>query len=294
LLKDIYEHTFEVVDSLNAVGIIPEWVQIGNEITQGILWPEGSTSKWDQLSQLLNKGYEAVKAVNPGIKVILHLDQGNDNLRFRSFFDNAHTYGVNYDVIGASYYPFWLGTDYLLTIDDLEANLKDLVNRYGKEVMVVETGGEDLQVQNTYDMLVSVIKKLQDVTGEKGLGVIYWEPKGARSWSYYPLSCWNSDGKPTTALRAFLYPELAVDERIKPSEPWISPSISGSGQVRFDISGMHGITHFSIFDVSGKTVKVYENQNLTSSLIQIVLLPGVYIVEIRSREKSIRKKFIIW
>ncbi len=53
-------------------------------------------------------------------------------------------------------------------------------------------------------MLVAVQKKVKDVPGKKGLGVLYWEPEGAKSWSGYGLSAWGSDGKPTKALDAFL------------------------------------------------------------------------------------------
>ena len=76
--------------------------------------------------------------------------------------------------------------------------------RYGKEVMVVEVGGEATKDQNTYDMLVAVQKKVREVPDHKGLGVVYWEPEGAQSWSGYALSAWNNDGKPTKALDAFL------------------------------------------------------------------------------------------
>jgi len=131
----------KVLDTLKKSGVIPAWAQIGNEITAGMLWPDGSTSNWSQLGKLLNKGYDAAKAVDSSIKVVIHLDQGNDNSRFRTFFDNAATQGVRYDIIGLSYYPYWLGTDYTITINDLGNNLDDMVSRYGKEVMVVEVGG---------------------------------------------------------------------------------------------------------------------------------------------------------
>ncbi|HOT65167.1 MAG TPA: glycosyl hydrolase 53 family protein, partial [Dysgonamonadaceae bacterium] len=78
-----------------------------------------------------------------------------------------------------------------------------MANRYGKEVMVVEVGGEDDKVQNTYDMLKAVIAKVKEVPSNKGLGVFYWEPQGARSWSHYALSAWGDDGKPTKVLEAF-------------------------------------------------------------------------------------------
>ena len=199
-------YTYDVMAALKSAGISPEWVQVGNEIPGGMIYPEGSTANWPQLAQLINKGYEAVKAVSPTSKVILHVDQGNNRSRFRTWFDNARTHGAKYDVIGLSYYPYWLkgNPDYTLSIDDLGANLNDLAARYGKEVMVVEVGGEDHKVQNTYDMLVAVQQKVKAVPDGKGLGVHYWEPQGARSWSRYGLSAWGSDGRPTKALDAFL------------------------------------------------------------------------------------------
>jgi arabinogalactan endo-1,4-beta-galactosidase len=203
LLNDVYQHTYDVLVLLKKAGVTPEWVQVGNEIPGGMLWPEGSTKNWVQLGQLLNKGYEATKAVNKKIKVIVHLDEGNNSAKFREFFDNATAQKVKYDVIGLSYYPYWIKSDYKDNIADLEANLKDMASRYNKEVMVVEVGGEDTLVQNTHDMLVAVIKAVKSVPDNKGLGVIYWEPQGARSWSHYALSAWQEDGKPSPALDAF-------------------------------------------------------------------------------------------
>jgi arabinogalactan endo-1,4-beta-galactosidase len=203
LLNDVYFHTEDVLKALKKAGVTPEWVQVGNEIPGGMLWPEGSTNNFGQLAQLLNKGYEATKAVDSKIKVIVHLDEGNNSKKFRWFYDNATTHNVKYDVIGLSYYPFWIKTDYKENIADLANNLIDMASRYNKEVMVVEVGGIDTQEQNTYDMLVAVIKAVKAVPNNKGLGVIYWEPQGAKSWSHYELSAWRSDGRPSKALDAF-------------------------------------------------------------------------------------------
>ena len=203
LLNDVYFHTEDVLKALKKEGITPEWVQVGNEIPGGMLWPDGSTDNFKQLAQLLNKGYDATKAVNKKIKVIVHLDEGNKSEKFRWFFDNAKANNVKYDVIGMSYYPFWIKSDYKENIADLANNLKDMATRYDKEVMVVEVGGVDTQEQNTHDMLVAVIKAVKEVPNNNGLGVIYWEPEGAKSWSHYELSAWREDGKPSMALDAF-------------------------------------------------------------------------------------------
>lgn len=203
LLNDVYNHTFDVINALKVAGVTPEWVQVGNEIPGGMLWPEGSTDNWPQLGQLLNKGYDAVKAVDKNIKVIVHVDEGNNNEKFRTFFDNATAQKVKYDVIGLSYYPYWIKKDYTETIADLQFNLNDMAKRYNKEVMIVEVGGEDDKVQNTYELLTATIKAVKNVPNNKGIGVLYWEPQGARSWSHYALSAWQADGKPSPALNAF-------------------------------------------------------------------------------------------
>ena len=205
LLTDVYDYTFDVMSALKKAGVTPEWVQVGNETRTGMIYPEGHTDNWSQLAQLINKGYDAVKAVSPQTKVILHVDQGNNKSLFRTWFDNADKNGAKYDVIGMSYYPYWLdgNPDYTLSIDDLASNLTDMAVRHNKEVMVVEVGGEDTKVQNTYDMLVAVLKKVKTVPGNKGIGVFYWEPEGARSWSHYGLSAWGDDGRPSKALEAF-------------------------------------------------------------------------------------------
>jgi arabinogalactan endo-1,4-beta-galactosidase len=78
-----------------------------------------------------------------------------------------------------------------------------MVKRYNKDVMIVEVGGEDDKVQNTYELLKATIEAVKKVPNNRGLGVMYWEPQGAKSWSGYSLSAWQADGKPSPALDAF-------------------------------------------------------------------------------------------
>ena len=205
LQADVYDHTASVLTALKNNGVTPEWVQVGNEIPGGMLWPEGRSTNFGQLTQLLNKGYDAVKAVSPTSKVVIHLDKGNDNAQFRWFFDQLTANGGKYDVIGMSYYPFWLNQDYSASISSLQYNLNDMASRYGKEVVVAEVGGDAVAApQNVYDMLVAVQNAVYGVPNGKGLGVFYWEPEGYRSFSGYQLSAWSNDGKPTAAMNAFL------------------------------------------------------------------------------------------
>ena len=205
-LKDsLYTHTQYTLNLLKQAGVTPKWVQIGNEIPSGMLWPSGHIDNPQQLAQLLSKGHQAVKDIDTTIQTIVHIDQGNDNARFRWFFDLMQQNGAQFDIIGASYYPHWLGTDYTVTIADLGNNLQDMVTRYNKPVMIVEVGGDYWQVENSKDLLIATIGAAKDVPDNKCLGVFYWEPQGAKPWSGYQLNCWQDNGRPSLALDAFLY-----------------------------------------------------------------------------------------
>lgn len=204
LKKAVYNHTYDVLLALKKEKITPEWVQVGNEIPNGILWPDGHSKNFKNLGELLNKGYDAVKAINKKIKVIVHIDEGNNTEKITWFYKNIAEQNVKYDVIGLSYYPYWIKKDWTETIQDLQKNMNYLAQTYNKEVMVVEVGGEDSQVENTYKLLEATIKAVRNVPNKKGTGVFYWEPQGAKSWSGYALSAWLENGRPSPALDAFL------------------------------------------------------------------------------------------
>lgn len=205
LQDSLYTHTQYTLHLLKQAGVRPKWVQIGNEIPSGMLWPTGHIDNPQQLAQLISKGHQAVKDIDTTIQTIVHIDQGNDNARFRWFFDLMQQNGAQFDIIGASYYPHWLGTDYTVTIADLGNNLQDMVTRYNKPVMIVEVGGDYWQVQNSKDLLIATIGAAKDVPNNQCLGVFYWEPQGAKPWSGYQLNCWQDNGRPSPALDAFLY-----------------------------------------------------------------------------------------
>jgi len=298
LLDDVYNHTYEVLDTLKQCGVTPEWAQIGNEIRGGMLWPDGSSSNWTNLSQLLNKGYDAAKAVDSSIKVIIHLEGGNENAKFRTFFDNAKAYKVRYDIIGLSYYPYWMSPsgyfkDYKLSINDLGNNMNDMVARYGKEVMVVEVGELDSQVQATYEMLVAVIGKTLAVPGGKGIGVIYWEPEGAKSWSGYSLSCWGSNGKPTAALDAFLTNTTGLNQLGTLSDFNIYPNPCINGLLKVEFKASPGSGRVRIFDINGILVKESFMSNSINNPMKLNLVPGIYFVNADDGKHTGIKKLVI-
>lgn len=206
LKRAVYTYTKDVLCSLKEKNILPSMVQIGNEITNGFLWPEGQLAtykyceekqdkrEYNNLFLLLKEGIRAVRECDSQIKIVLHLDYGGDCTLYKEWFDQAKKAGIDYDIIGLSYYPYWHGT-----LEQLEYNLKQITHRYQKDVMVVETAygfttedkegcvlifNEELaQVAGYPSSEEGQSKFLQDlgnclksIENDRGLGFIYWEP----------------------------------------------------------------------------------------------------------------------
>jgi arabinogalactan endo-1,4-beta-galactosidase len=199
LAEDVYAHTKSVLEALKAAGVTPEWVQVGNEITFGMLWPDAKSKNFEELVACINRGYDAVKEVDPDTQVIIHLNNGADNQMFRGWFDHALKLGVKFDVIGLSFYPE--AKDWQKMIDHCVANMADLIPRYGKPVMICEIGYYDKDPQTTKEILTQMIAKTRALPDRKGLGLFYWEPEGFTQG--YNRSAWGKDGKPTAAMDAF-------------------------------------------------------------------------------------------
>ena len=202
LKTSVASHTTSVLTELKNNFIIPEWVQVGNETNNGMLWPEGRAStNMANFAQLVNAGYDAVKAVFPSAKVIVHVSNGWDNSLFRWLFDGLKNNGGKFDIIGMSLYP--TSTNWATFNSQCLSNMNDMVARYEKEVMVVEVGMSWDQSAACNSFLADLITKTKSVTGSKGLGVLYWEPQAYNGWQVYTLGAFDNSGKPTVALNAF-------------------------------------------------------------------------------------------
>lgn len=195
-------HTTDVLTALKNAGVTPEWVQVGNETNDGMLWPDGKAStNMANFAQLVNAGYDAVKGVFPTAKVIVHVSNGNDNTLFRWLFDGLKNNSAKWDVIGMSLYPE-PATWSTMNAQCL-TNMNDMVSRYGKEVMVVEVGMSWDQPAACNSFLTDLIAKTKAVSNGKGLGVLYWEPQAYSNWQGYTKGAFDNAGKPTSALNAF-------------------------------------------------------------------------------------------
>ena len=218
-LKDsVYEYTKKVMTEIN-----PEYIQIGNEINGGLLWPEG---KWDQPTQmkaLLAEGCRAVREKSPQAKIIIHY-AGFQNAAF--FY--AGLGSLDYDMIGLSYYPIWHGKN----PDDLQAAITNLGNQFNKDVVIAETAypftlgwsdytnnviGQADQIlpqfpateQGQLDFLLK-LKTIVTAT-PRGKGIAYWGGEfiafkgnmstNGSSWENQAL--WNFDFKAVPAISAF-------------------------------------------------------------------------------------------
>jgi arabinogalactan endo-1,4-beta-galactosidase len=202
LQADVYSHTQGILTYLKNNGVTVSYVQVGNEINSGMLWPEGkaSGSSFASLVSLINNGYTATKAVFPSAKVVLHLANGYNNTVFRWFFDGMKANGAKYDVIGLSHYP--TASNWSSLNAQLSTNMADMVSRYGKPVIVAETGMDWQQASAAKSMLADVMTRLTAL-GSNGLGVLYWEPQAYPGWQGYTWGALNGSGYFTSALDPF-------------------------------------------------------------------------------------------
>ncbi|MCD8366483.1 MAG: glycosyl hydrolase 53 family protein [Clostridiales bacterium] len=217
LADAVYTYTRDVLRTLDEAGLTPDMVAVGNELTNGLLWPYGKTPNFEVIVRFLNAAIRAVREVDGEIPVMLHLDNGGNNGLYRAWFDGylAHG-GRDFEYIGLSYYPFWHGT-----LNDLEANMNDIALRYRKNLILTEVSTAfTMEEYQSYERLPDERRKgmatkpalaervpypmtaegqaafLQDVMElvrrvpeGRGRGFFYWEP----AWLPVPGSGWAND-----------------------------------------------------------------------------------------------------
>lgn len=234
LAKAVYQYTKDVLMYMKDHQALPDMVQIGNELNNGFLWPDGQifgqgSAGFDGLTALLKEAIKAVKEVDPQIKVMIHLAEGGNNPLFRWFFDEIIKCGVEFDVIGVSYYPYWHGT-----LQDLSSNLNDISLRYGKDVLIAETAyawtlndadghtnifgeaqvsGYKPTVKGQSAFLRDLIQVLKSVPQGKGIGFFYWEgawiPVKGVGWKNGEGNPWENqalfdfDGNALSSMKIF-------------------------------------------------------------------------------------------
>jgi len=201
LANTVREYTRSVIDTLQQQGTLPDIVQIGNEVTAGMLWPVGqlyvgSQQRWVEFTTLLKAGIAGVHdaAPNHTPAIMLHIDRGGDPGGAQWFYDHMRDYNVPYDMIGLSYYPYWHGS-----LSNVRTNLDNLAARYGKPIMIVETAYPwTLEDHDNYPNIIGpstllppeypptpegqalfvrdLLSMVARTPGGLGRGIVYWEP----------------------------------------------------------------------------------------------------------------------
>lgn len=180
----VYEHTRDVLTALEAQGTAPDMVQVGNEVSNGMLWPYGSVRHcFEGLCGLLREGVRAVREYAQSAEVMLHVALGGQAEESQRFFDAMEEYGVEYDIIGQSYYPEWHGT-----LEELEANTNALVLKYNKPLIVVEYRDHYLDIERIVSSLPNGL----------GRGTFIWEATSPQ-WG----KLFDEHGATTEAIKVY-------------------------------------------------------------------------------------------
>lgn len=234
LETEMYNYTKDALQKLVEADATPDFIQTGNEISYGMLWGTsttassslkkcyvGNSDNWDRFALLLQNATKACREICPKAKIIIHTERVEKPSVLTGFYDNMKTYGVDYDIIGLSYYPYFHGP--LTTISSV---LTTLEGRFPtKNIMIVETGyyhkwqadDVDYDLSATYpisedgqkaftDALIDTLNNHKNVTG-----LYWWWPEANEyklDWNtkrvtdgWYNCGLWdNETGK---ALAAF-------------------------------------------------------------------------------------------
>lgn len=200
----VYTYTKETLSTLKSLNIEPSVIQIGNEITNGLLWPDGKIDNIEGMAKLLNAGIKGAKEICSNAEIVLHLDYGTNNEMYRKWFSDIEPYKLDYDIIGMSFYPYWNGT-----IDELKRNMNDISKTFNKDILIAETAigyttdslgcsglvfSEEQEAATGYKatpegqetFLRDLYTAVREVENGHGRGVVYWEP----SWLPIPDCIW--------------------------------------------------------------------------------------------------------
>lgn len=192
-------HTREVLQALKERGIEVEWIQIGNETSNGMLWPLGQCDLNPQgYATLHNAGVEAARAIYPAAKVVVHLPNGHDASLYHWLLGELEREGGRYDLIGMSLYP---APAWQTMAEGCLSNIRDLHKRFGKRSVICEVGMPWDDAEGCYAFLGHMLHEAEATGCCEGL--FYWEPEAPAGYNGgYTLGAF-ANGQPTHALDAF-------------------------------------------------------------------------------------------
>ena len=214
----VANHTTDVLSALKAEGLSPEWIQVGNETRNGMLWPMGQLwnnngdlpNGWKNYAALTTAGYDACKAIFPEALVITHIDNAYENNNW--FFRKLKQHGGKFDMIGLSHYPMmkqWSGKDWDEMNELAAANIRLLHNEFNCPIMVVEIGTMASSVNKAAEVIADFRQRVDTLDYMKG--IFYWEPQVYNNWrpkeyielgwGAYNMGAFTTKGQPNEALK---------------------------------------------------------------------------------------------
>ena len=221
LCAAVSSHTTDVLTALKDEGISPEWVQVGNETSNGMLWDTGKADvSMSSYARLTNAGYDAVKAVFPEAKVIVHLDHGDNPDLYEWIFGGLKSNGGKWDMIGMSVYPEYYVSDgqydegdYTEVVDNVISNIAALYLKYETPSIICEAGMSWYTPEESFRFLSYLLERTGSLNLGACAGVFYWEPQTNPAWTSqiyqqlgwtsYDKGAFDEDFRPTKALDAF-------------------------------------------------------------------------------------------
>ncbi|WP_025678997.1 arabinogalactan endo-beta-1,4-galactanase [Paenibacillus massiliensis] len=204
LMDAVWSHTVYVMNTMKNKGVTPDWVQIGNETSDGMLWPDGRASQnMKNYAWLVNTGHNAVKSVSSSTKTIVHLATGEDRALFEWNIGGLIDNGANFDMVGMSLYPS--KSDWQSKVNQTIQNANNVISKYKKDVVISEIGLEYNEAAAAKSFISDIKQKVRNLSGGRGKGVFYWEPAATPGYNDgYNKGAWGTDGRPTQALEGFL------------------------------------------------------------------------------------------
>ena len=188
LTDKVASHTTEVLKALKDAGVTPQWIQIGNETRNGMLWPAGQlwtssgdiANGWNNFEALYMSGYNAAKAIFPNAAVMPHLNHAFEDNEW--WFTKLKAAGGKFDMIALSHYPMSDGNGGWSTLNESAvSSIKKLASKFGVKVIVSEYGVKqsDSQAGQCTKAFMDAVKALGSGVCA---GVFYWEPEVDGTW----------------------------------------------------------------------------------------------------------------
>jgi arabinogalactan endo-1,4-beta-galactosidase len=188
LVEAVFNYSKETIIAFRDAGVMPDMVQPGNEVINGILWPDGKIPEnWNNFAELIRAGINGINAGCDTLnspKIMIHIDQGGNKERTKYFFDKFLSYGIDFDYIGQSYYPWWHGS-----LLDLRENMIFMAETYKKPIILVEVAycSSPTEYRNKpapypetpegqKEFLDEVNKIVLNTPENLGAGIFWWEP----------------------------------------------------------------------------------------------------------------------